>query len=103
MGGRRRVGRVRGLLVDECSSTLLGLGKSMNGGYGAVRSEGVCASKRRSSPAAKARAQNGKQTFRYLVLQIRGSIGFLLRYLGWYDRATCVEARYEREVVHRRP
>ena len=45
--GGRRIGRVGGLVVDWVSASSRGLGRSMDGGEGAVRCESVCVRKRR--------------------------------------------------------
>ena len=51
--------RVGGLVVDWGSASSRGLGRSMDGGEGAVRYESVYVRKRRPSPAARAHAQKG--------------------------------------------
>ena len=49
--------------MDLGSASSRGLGRSMDGGEGAVRYESVNARKRRSSPAARAGAQKGRYCF----------------------------------------
>ena len=78
---RKRIGRVGGSVVDWGSDFSRGLGRSMDGGEGAVRCESVYVRKRRSSSAARARVQKGTYCFHYFVAsQIRG----LVRFLVWY-------------------
>ena len=49
--------------MDWGSASSPGLERSMDGGEGAVRYESVNVRKRRSSPAGRARAQNGTYCF----------------------------------------
>ena len=73
--GGRRIGRVGGLVVDWGSASSQGLGRTMDGGEGAVRYESVNARKRRSSPAARARAQKGTYCFNIFRLADSGWFG----------------------------
>ena len=68
MRGKRRIGSIGGLVVDWGSASSRGLGRSMDGGEGAVRYESVYAKKRRSSPAARVRIQKGAYRFHFFCL-----------------------------------
>ena len=87
MSGRRRIGRVGDLVVDGCSASSRGLGRSMGVEEDAARSESVYARKRRPSPIARARAQEGTYCFHnvfflYIRSLVRSWLGIVVGVMG---------------------